>query len=284
MRRLVWISILCAACGEPDAPKAADGPPVVYIVNYPLQYFAARVTGGAVRVVLPAPAGVDPALWTPDGQTIAAYQRADRILLNGAGYARWTETASLPQSKVVVTFEGRPILTKGGVTHAHGPDGAHEHGETAFTTWLDPTIAVEQARAIARILPGDGLASLEADLSALDKEIDSVVSGNRDRPVFFSHPVYQYLERRYRLNGKSVHWEPDVVPDAGMWERLDELSRSHPARWMIWEDEPIAETVRRLEALRIKSVVFDPCGNAPESGDYLAVMRRNVQQLAQAYR
>lgn len=284
MRRLVWISILCAACGEPAARKAADGPPVVYVVNYPLQYFAARVTGGAVRVVLPAPAGVDPALWKPDGETIAAYQKANRILLNGAGYARWTETASLPQSKVVVTFEGRPILIKGGVTHAHGPDGAHEHGDTAFTIWLDPTIAVEQARAIARILPGDGLASLEADLLALDKEIESVVSRNRNRPVFYSHPVYQYLERRYRLNGKSVHWEPGVVPDAGMWARLDELSRSHPARWMIWEGEPIEETVHRLEALGIKSVVFDPCGNAPKSGDYLSVMRRNVERLARAYR
>ena len=31
-------------------------------------------------------------------------------------------------------------------THSHGPGGDHEHGELAFTTWLDPTLAVEQAR------------------------------------------------------------------------------------------------------------------------------------------
>ncbi len=261
-----------------------DGPQSVYVVNYPLQYFVERVTNGAVRAVFPAPGDIDPAFWKPDGETIAAFQRADRILLNGAGYAKWIKTASLPKSKVVVTFRGSPVGIDGSATHAHGPVGAHVHGDTAFTTWIDPRIAVKQARAIAKVVPGDGLADLEADLLALDKEIESVVSTNRDRPVFFSHPVYQYLKRRYRLNGKSVHWEPDVVPDAGMWARLDELSRSHPARWMIWEGEPIEETVRRLEALGIKSVVFDPCGNAPKSGDYLSVMRRNVERLARAYR
>ena len=29
----------------------------------------------------------------------------------------------------------------------------------------------------------------------------------------------------------------------------------------------------------VGSVVFDPCGNRPESGDYIAVMRANVERL-----
>jgi hypothetical protein len=29
-------------------------------------------------------------------------------------------------------------------------------------------------------------------------------------------------------------------------------------------------------------VVFDPCGNVPEEGDYLTVMRENLRRLSEA--
>ena len=98
---MVWIGSLLAlaallACGSGEradearrtGPEAAE-PLTVYVVNYPLRYFAERIGGELVRVVFPAPADVDPAHWSPDAETVAAYQAADLILLNGAGYARW---------------------------------------------------------------------------------------------------------------------------------------------------------------------------------------------------
>ena len=74
---------------------------VIYTVNYPLAYFAERIGNDLVEVHFPAPTGEDPAFWSPDGDTIAAFQEADLILLNGAGYAKWVERAALPSSKVV---------------------------------------------------------------------------------------------------------------------------------------------------------------------------------------
>ena len=38
------------------------------------------------------------------------------------------------------------------MTHIHGPEGGHAHGATAFTTWLDPTLALKQANAIRSTL------------------------------------------------------------------------------------------------------------------------------------
>ena len=38
-------------------------------------------------------------------------------------------------------------------------------------------------------------------------------------------------------------------------------------------------TKERLEAVGIHSVVFDPCANIPESGDYLSVMKKNLEAL-----
>ena len=51
---------------------------------------------------------------------------------------------------------------------------------------------------------------------------------------------------------------------------------------MIWEGEPIAESVEALAAWDVDSVALDPCGNRPETGDYLSVMLENVANLRAA--
>jgi len=50
---------------------------------------------------------------------------------------------------------------------------------------------------------------------------------------------------------------------------------------MLWEGEPLEKTVAILEELGISSVVFAPCGNTPELGDFLSVMRENVENLGE---
>ena len=111
----------------------------------------------------------------------------------------------------------------------------------------------------------------------------AAVANDSKRPLVGSHPVYQYLARRYSLNLLSVHWEPDELPSEQAMRELRELLETHPAKWMLWEGEPLAETVRALAELGIESVVFDPCGNVPDAGDYLSVMRRNAANLARAF-
>jgi zinc transport system substrate-binding protein len=51
---------------------------------------------------------------------------------------------------------------------------------------------------------------------------------------------------------------------------------------MLWEGPPLEETARRLKSLGIESIVFDPCGNTPEEGDFLTVMDKNTTRLAAA--
>jgi zinc transport system substrate-binding protein len=124
----------------------------VYVVNYPLQYFAERIAGDHASVVFPAPSDEDPAFWTPDVKTIGRYQRADLILLNGAGYARWVAKVSLPRSRMVNTsakFKDRYVPIKGVVTHSHGAGGEHAHRDIAFTTWIDFNLAAGQAGVVA---------------------------------------------------------------------------------------------------------------------------------------
>jgi zinc transport system substrate-binding protein len=287
---LIIGGIFLISCGNPARPPAGAGTrkPVVYVTNYPLQFFASRIGGDLIEVHFPAPPEVDPAYWEPGAAAIEAFQKADLILLNGASYEKWIERTSLPLSKVTDTsapFKDQYIPLAGIITHTHGPEGKHSHGGTAFTTWLDPVLATEQAKsiraALGRMLPHQSgvlegnYVGLAADLSALDKELKAIRPG----PLVASHPVYQYLARRYTWSLESVHWEPDEMPSEAEWHNLQSLLKKHRAKAMLWEARPRTEIEARLEKLGVQRVVFEPCANVPGGGHYLTAMRQNVERL-----
>ena len=292
VQKMISVLIICSLGGFAQAATDDAEPIAVYTVNYPLTYFAERIGGERVRVTFPAPPDADPAAWSPTADDIAGYQRADLILLNGAGYAGWTQRAALPEDKLVDTSAGfsDAYVSEVEATHSHGPGGEHSHeAETAFTTWLDPRLAMAQAAAIRDALSASqpestaefqtAYESLQADLKALDADFENLFRALDDTPVVFSHPVYQYLERRYEVNGVSVHWEPDEIQGDDEFTQLAERLVRHPAEFMIWEGEPTPEAVAALAEWEIDSVVLDPCGNRPEQGDYLTVMQENVANL-----
>jgi zinc transport system substrate-binding protein len=284
------------AADRQSEPDSNDNTFQIYVVNYPLQYMARRIVGDKAKVVFPAPADGDPAYWLPDESTIVAYQNADLILLNGASYAKWLSKVTLPESKMVDTsagFKKKYIVIEDAITHTHGPEGAHAHGATDFNTWLDPELAIMHAEAIAEAMAGQlpdhndefqaNLATLRADLESLGQSLKEVTAGYQDQPLLASHPVYSYLARYCGWNLKSMHWEPDQIPDDEEWAKLDALLADHSARWMIWEGVPNADITAKLEDRGIGSVVFAPCGNTPQTGDYMDAMRANISALTPVF-
>ena len=79
-------------------------------------------------------------------------------------------------------------------------------------------------------------------------------------------------------------WEPGVVPDQKQWNALQQLLAAHNAKWMIWEDEPDEQSLARLQAVGINSLIFKPCANVPEAGDFISVMKNNIMELKKAFR
>jgi zinc transport system substrate-binding protein len=301
---LIGIALFVAACGgeypqDPGEESASTGSGGLVLVasNYPLYFFATRITEGvegAPEVILPDIDG-DPAFWTPSAEQVQLLQSADVVLLNGAGAESWLNLITLDRRRFVDTTAivvDKLIPLDDSVKHQHGPEGEHSHQGTAFTTWLDPQIAIAQARVLANsiidLVPigetqfRDNLANLEQELTALDARLADAFARLDGRPVLLSHPVYQYLQRRYGINGESVHWEPDVAPSTPDWIALQQILVSHPATIMVWEDEPLEETRTGLAKAGILSVPFQTVANMPDEGDFFSVMNDNVEQLQRA--
>lgn len=274
-----------------SAALAADKP-VVAAVNYPLAYFAERLGGDAIEVLFPVPADRDPAFWRPSLADIAAIQQADLIALNGAGYAAWTEKASLPRSRVVDTsepIEHRFIETET-VTHSHGDDGEHSHQGLASHTWLDFALAAQQAEELAaamkRRLP-DLAERIEAAEAPLRDDLESLymaayaASGALDGArIIATHPRYQYFARAFQLEISALEWEAGEAPTEAQWDALAALAGETGARILIWEAEPPADARERAAAMGLRDVVFPTLANRPAEGDFVSAMRASLDRLA----
>jgi zinc transport system substrate-binding protein len=162
----------------------------------------------------------------------------------------------------------------------------------ASITWLNFDFAIMQAEAIynslTKLLPdnseelSNNFQQLNDALKALDNDMKMMKSQIGEDYLITSHPVYQYLEEAYSLNIISMHWNPGDMPDENEWEALEKTVQEHQAKIMIWEDRPIQEIQTRLEEIGLKVVVFNPCGNRPETGDFMDMMRKNVERLTEA--
>ena len=305
LSRLVLFLSSCvflSACGQGSdtTPSSGDNGADnallrVYSVNYPLAWAAEQLLEEGALVHFPAPQDVDPAFWQPDLETISAYQQADIVLLNGANYARWLPRVSLAENRLLDTsraFTDQFIPINSGPVHSHGPEGQHSHGEFAFTLWLDLSLYLQQVDAIAAALQETLAQAPEViarrqqgiveRITALDADLENLGKTFNGAPILYSHPVYQYFNRRYEFNGHSLHWEPDQLPSAQDWSELANLLEHHSASVMLWEAEPLPQTRDKLTALGVVVVVFKPMGNRPEVNDFYAGMAANIDRLQAA--
>jgi zinc transport system substrate-binding protein len=126
--------------------------------------------------------------------------------------------------------------------------------------------------------------ALKDELDALDERMSALSRLWGSQPLVASHPVYHYLARRYGMNLRSVLWEPENVPDDKAMADLNAHPR-RPSRALDDLGRRAREgSVEKLALIGLNSVVFDPCGNVPDSGDFMTQMKANVEALEKAFR
>jgi zinc transport system substrate-binding protein len=291
---LLALTLLAPACGpDDDAVEMTPGKPVVYTTFYPTTYFVERIGGDLVDVVCPLPAGEDAIFWQPDDATLRKYQTADLVVVNGAEFEKWLMKVSLPEARVVdsaARLPGDLLEYADAFTHSHGPAGEHAHEGIDGHTWVDPLNAARQAEAICEglkvILAGheaaleERCAALVADLEALDAELRALTETYGGQTILASHPAYNYLVRTHGWNVVNLDLDPETMPDEESLGEIGAIVEESEAKFLVWESPPRPEIAKKLEDdLGLKSVVFSPCEQPDDSGDYLAVMKRNVRAL-----
>ncbi len=287
--------LLTAACNrdtiEQNPSTNTSAKPVIYTDFYPTQYFTRRITGDLADVVCPVPPDEDAIFWKPDAETIARYQQADLIVLNGAGFAQWVAQATLPDSRVVETanpFKSEWITYENAVVHKHGNEGEHSHEGLDGHTWVDPVNAKIQAGEILAALLREwpehkeafekGFASLATDLDALDAGFRALAS---DIPLLTSHPAYNYIARRYGWKIHNLDLDPETMPDDATFATIKEILVDFPAKSLLWESAPTPEIAARFQSeLGLASKVFSPC-ELKDTDDYLTVMQANLAAMEQ---
>ncbi len=267
----------------------------VFASNQPLESMVRVMANDGVELVmLPSRGTSDPAEWTPTSDDIRSLQECDLVVLNGAGYEPWSEQAALSRTRTLDTTARvrAQLITEPNTTHSHGPQGAHAHGSTAFTTWLSPKLASQQASAIAQrltqLLPARATeihreeAKFADAMTAIEETLRQVA---RARPRWLaSHPVYQYLAQDSGLTIDSVHWEPNEMASEEEWTRLRSLlTAAHGAApLMLWEGEPTQAVRERLAQLGVTPVVFPPRGRLLGDAEFAAEFRRAVDLMLDA--
>jgi zinc transport system substrate-binding protein len=268
----------------------------VYVSNYPLYFFAERIGGANIDLRYPMEAAANPATWTPDANTVAEMQGADLILLNGATYENWLMTVSVPDSLLVDTSIGYAtrLLPSGETfTHSHGEDGAYSHEGVAWATWMDLSLAIQQAEALKKALvkrrPQEraffekNFEELADALSVLDSEFKKTTGMETGPKVVYSHPVYTYFQKAYGLTGPSLNWEPESPLTHDMLHEVNHLKRAEGINTIVWVRPPLEATIKQLSEKGIRSVVIRPLENTPDTGDFITQMQENLKALQTLY-
>lgn len=295
----VCLGALGAGCGpspESGSDSSGEGQSLrrVFASNYPLFTFAQAIAGESFDVVYPVPEGTSSESWSPDGDTLEQMASSGAVFVNGAEFEDWLTKVSLPADVVLVTSDGfrdQWIELDAGAAHSHGDGPAHSHAGVASMTWLDPTLAIQQAEAIlAKLiaLQPESEAELRGrfdalrdSLETLDTQLNQAFQSLTADHGLASHPVYDYLARRYTVTLDSLHWEPGDSPSDEEWATLDGYVSQRPTTWMLWEGPLSAAATSELDERGIREVVFYTGVNPPANGDYFQLMQENIQRLRQ---
>lgn len=202
--------------------STADKKPVVVVTSQPLFEVAELLAGDHMEVRKITPDNIASRNWKPQKDDVKRLQKADLILISGAGYEPWKDRVSLPGSRLkdtAVGYYSRFIRIPDAVTHQHGPEGEHAHPGTVWATWLDPELAESQCTRIADLFaelhPGASneimaaatkIKTQLAKTQTLATEI-SVQTSAQNIKVVGDSPSYHYLTSKLGWDFLYVHWD-----------------------------------------------------------------------------
>lgn len=268
--------------------------------------FANEIGGDRVAVHTIIPPGADAHSFEPTPADARALAEADLVIINGLGFegglVRLIDASGYGGAVVVATdgIDIRDADDDHDHEDADHEDADHDHGAFDPHGWQDVENARIYARNIAAGLtaanPGGAeiyaanLAELDAELAALDVEIEDAIAALPDdrRTVVTSHDAFGYFSDAYGIAFLApVGVAAEADPAAGDIAALTEQIRAEGIDAILLEsvtDPRILEQIARETGATIGGTVYadtltEPDGPAPT---YVQMMRHNLAVLVEA--
>jgi zinc transport system substrate-binding protein len=207
---------------------------------YPLAFFTQEIGGENVQVTQLVPSNTEVHNWEPSARDIAAVEKADIIIYNGAGLDHWMQNEILPalsntKTRVTVdTTEATPLL----LATQHEEEHEHDQGDYDPHTWVSPYMAKLQAEKIYNTLVTqdpthenyytDNWATLKNNLEQIDANYTEILADKQKNMIFVSHAAFGYLADRYGFQQHGViGLSADQQPSATAIAKIHNLMVQH---------------------------------------------------------
>ncbi|QOR69221.1 zinc ABC transporter substrate-binding protein [Ruania alkalisoli] len=299
----------CTAAGE-DASRDEPGEELVRVVAsfYPLQFVAEQVAGERAAVQNLTPAGAEPHDLELSPVDVLDLEDADLVLtLSGFQPALDDALAEVSGPVVLNTAEEAEhehpepddSADDGHTDEEHSEDehsdDEHDHAGGDPHFWLDPTrlahVADEVAEALTELDPDSAdtyrtnADALTTQLSTLDTEFTTSLTGCEQDVIVVSHEAFGYLADRYGLTQVGLAGiDPDAEPSPARLQEIRDVVEDEDVGTIFTESLVNPDVAEALAAeLGIDVAMLDPLeGLSDPSGDYLSVMRQNLQTLRES--
>ena len=278
-------AVVAAVAGCASGEAAGTGKLTVAASFYPLQYVTARIAGDTATVTSLTPPGAEPHDLELSPKDVAAISDADLVVYLG-GFQPPVDEAATQNAD-----DHRLDVSTAAEEDRKDPEGELVR-DPHF--WLDPVrlaaVAGTIEKRLAEVSPGDratyaaNLASLAADLKALDDEYTKGLANCANKDLVTSHEAFGYLAERYGMTQVGITGlSPEQEPDAATLAQVTRFVRANHVRTIYYEtlvSPAIARTVAGETGA--STDVLDPIEgvtSASQGSDYLAIMRSNLKNL-----
>ncbi|MGY1914345.1 metal ABC transporter solute-binding protein, Zn/Mn family [Blastococcus sp. SYSU DS0973] len=212
-----------AACGNADAggpstsagdTDACPGEVVDVVVSVGQWGDVVEALGGdcaSVTTVISSTA-VDPHDFEPTTGDIAAFQEAELVVLNGAGYDHWAEDAATGVDPAPAVLDLADVV---GVETGEHADEEHGHGGVNPHIWYSPEYVQQAAEALTAELSelspdaadhfAERAAAWEEELAPYLTEVESLRAAADGRTFAATESVFEYMAEAIGLT--------DVTPE-----------------------------------------------------------------------
>jgi zinc transport system substrate-binding protein len=313
MKNLLKILFLCliiispiifSGCSGASGEEEPEEESKINIVTsiFPISEIAEKVGSEKVAVTNITPIGVGPHDYEPTPKEVILLNKADLVILNGAGMESWSEdiVSNLKEKNIPVLILADHVSTL--IEHEEGnseENNHHHHGKYDPHFLIDPVIYMEEIDSVTNTIIGidpensdyykENSKAYSEKILELHQTLSSELSNCRIRTIVTNHEAFNYFAKRYGLELIAIAGiSPDVEPSSKKLAELANLIEEKDVKYIFTETLVSPKFAQTLaEETGAKTLILNPMGGltkdeVEEGKDYIIVSRENLSNLKTA--